>query len=208
MRVSINSFSGDAGLCDLTVVPFGVIGEIDYKKELGGETKELVKLGHLSKKQGNACLFCAPSDNHGLKRLSAFLFEKGRLSSIFDVNDGSGKYSPSYGVGTFNVNGVKAGVLIGDDGFDCDLVKALSLCGCSAIIDIYPDFCNEKRENAACFFSYAFGIDYLSVGTDKTICCVAGGKKNTGGKFGGTEIYELPCKRLYREIKMKKPGSR
>jgi len=199
----------------LTVVPYGVVDEIDYRKELKGETKELVSLGRVNRKTGGHCLVCAPSDNHGLKRLSAFLFEGGKLISIFDLNDGNVKYSPSYGVGTFSAGGVKCGVLVGDDGYDPDLVKALSLCGTGVIINLYPDLLTEMHVISARFFSYVYGVDFIGVGKNSSVACRAGGIIQSGVTACDKaeiavagESFDMPCKRLYRESRTKKTGNR
>lgn len=205
MIVKIDGVISSGGDADLTIVPFGCISEIDYKKELSGESCELVNLGRAARNNGGPMLFCASTDNHGIKKLSAFLFENGKLVTIFDLNEG-GKYSPSYGVGLFGRGSVKCGVLVGDDLFDCDLVKALSLCGCCLIIDLYPDFLNKNHIGAVNFYSYVYGVDFLCVCTDNSAFRIAGCdgvKTNCSGN-----IIDFPCKRLYREIRTKKPGCR
>ena len=194
---------------ELTIVKFGAVGEIDYKKELSGETKDLVFLGKSSKSFGGSTLFCAPSDNHGLKRLSAYLFTAGKLTAIFDMNEGYGKYISTCGVGTFSIGGVKIGVLIGNDGLDCDLVKSLVFCGCGLIIDLYPDFLTEIKEISAGFYSHVFGVDYVCVATDKVVARRAGGELVEFENADGKHLpLELSGRRIYREVRAKKPGSR
>ena len=194
---------------ELTIVKFGAVGEIDYKRELSGETKDLVLLGKSSKSFGGSTLFCAPSDNHGLKRLSAYLFSSGKLTSIYDMNEGYGKYIPTCGVGTFAIGGVKIGVLIGNDGLDCDLVKSLVFCGCGLIIDLYPDFCTRIKEISAEFYSHVFGIDYVCVTTDKVVAMRAGGEGiKSDSSDENFDSFELSGRRIYREVRAKKPGSR
>lgn len=205
MRVKIDGVTSAGGGADLTIVPFGHLSEIDYKKELAGESGVLVKLGKIARNNGGSTLFCAPTDNHGIKKISAFLFEFGKLVSIFDLNEG-GKYSPSFGVGSFGQNGKKCGVLIGDDLFDCDLVKALSLCGSCLIIDLYPDFLSKNHVCAVNFYSYVYGLDFICVGTDYSAYRFAGCAGAKTASVGS--VIDFPCKRLYREISIKKPGSR
>ena len=206
MRIKTGGFSGDKK-ADINVLPFGYTEEIDYKKELDGESGALVGLGHISKKNGGITLIGAPTDNHGLKRLSVIMFENGKLISIFDLNDGA-KYSPAFGLGTFSVGGVKCGVLVGSDLFDCDNVKALSVCGCALIIDLYPDLLNENVTNATDFYSYSFGIDCISICTDKAIASLAGGNKIQPSVTTEDFVFDMPCKRIYREARIKKAGSR
>lgn len=206
MRIKISNdvFNENHADADLSVVPFGAVGEIDYATELSGDTKALVTLGRSSKRSANVggyTLVGAPSKNRAIRRLSGFLFENGRLSSIFDVNNGSTKYSPSYGVGVFNCKGTKCGVLLGDDCYTPDLVKALSLCGCGLIIDLYPDLLTEMHETAARFYSFVFGLDYLTVGKDKASAYAAGGIKKSIDK----EVV-LSGKRIFSEVKIKKAG--
>lgn len=204
IKISAKGHVEENSNCDLMIMPFGEVGEIDYSSELRGETKDLVKLGRTSKRESSgasATLVGAYTKNRAIKRLSAFLFENGRLSYIFDVNDGFGKYASSYGVGYFICDNVKCGILLGNDSYSTDLVKALSLCGCSLIIDLYPDFLTPRRETIACFYSHIFGFDYLSVGKDKSIAYTAGGNK----KPFDAKI-ELSCKRFFREVYSKKPG--
>ncbi len=204
IRISKDVFNDENVNADLTVVPFGTVGEIDYATELSGDTKELVALGRSSKRLANGggyTLVGAPSKNRAIRRLSGFLFENGRLSSIFDVNVGTAKYSPSYGVGVFNCKGTKCGVLLGDDCYSPDLVKALSLCGCGLIIDLYPDLLTEMRETAARFYSFTFGLDFLTVGNDRGVAYAAGGMK----KNFDSEIVLLG-RRIFSEVKIKKAG--
>lgn len=205
IRISKDVFNEEHADADLTVVPFGAVGEIDYATELSGDTKELVALGRLSKRStsgGGYTIVGAPSKNRAIRRLSGFLFENGRLSSIFDVNVGSAKYSPSYGVGVFNCKGTKCGVLLGDDCYSLDLVKALSLYGCGLIIDLYPDLLTEMRETAARFYSFTFGLDYLTVASDRAAAYAAGGLK----KNFDSEIVLLG-RRIFSEVKIKKAGN-
>lgn len=206
MRIKTGGLS-DEKYADINVLPFGYTDEIDYKKELDGESGALVGLGHISKKNGGITLVGVPTDNHGLKRLSVIMFENGKLISIFDLNDGT-KYSPSFGVGSFGLGGVKCGVLVGGDLFDCDNVKALSVCGCALIIDLYPDLLNENVINATNFYAYSFGIDCICICRDKVIASLAGGKKIQPSAITDGAIFDMPCKRIYRDAKIKKAGCR
>ena len=187
---------------DLTVIPFGVCEEINYRKQLSGSSKQLVTLGRVCKARGGILLVGATSDNCGIKRKSVFVFEEGKLISICDMNCYEQKLSSAYGCKIINASGVKIGVLVDKDLFLPEAIKAFTYCGCGAIINLYADLLPKKASVAAEFYSYVYGVDTAVVASDKNCAFNACGEQI---RFFNECV--LTCKSNFKEVKIKKRGT-
>lgn len=187
----------------INVIPFGIIGEINLKRQMQGCATDLVTIGKLSKKLGGLTFFGAETDNCGIKRRSVFVYDEGKLVSICDQNRQTDKFSPSFGYKTFTVCGKKIGVLVDKDLFEVDAVKTLIYSDCCAIIDLYADFLTKKNEVASEFYSYVFGVDFVVAATDGTSAFFSSDKSFL--QSNACE-FELPCEKRYSEIRIKRRG--
>lgn len=169
MRVRVLKSLNASGKCDINVIPFGIIGEINFKKQIKGEALELVNLGKLSLKTGGVLLVGAVSDNYGVRRRSVFIFERGRLTAVSDMNFFEQGFSPATGYKIVQSVGGKIGVLVDKDAFSPSAVFSLCSCGCSAIIDLYADFSLRKARVAAEFYAYCHGVNFAVI-TQNEIC--------------------------------------
>lgn len=204
VRILCEPSRGDKKDDCINVVPFGFLKEINYKKQYDGSSDELVEAGRLSEKLGGTTVFGGVSDNLGIKKLSAFVFNGAKLVSICDMNDGDEKYSASFGYNILEICGKKTGIIVGNDVFCPDAVKALSLCGCVAIIDLYADFCENRARIAAEFYSFVYGVDFVAAGKKRSYYFASSG---SGGQIKHDCFIPLSCLKNYYEYRGKRRGA-
>lgn len=205
VRVKVTDKFGAKTGGDINVLPFGCVGEINFKKQLDGSADELVKLGRLSLNLKGALLLGCVSDNYGVKRRSAFLFEKGRLRSICDMNAYEEGYACSFGYKIFSVGSKKAGVLVDKDLYSPAAVEALVSCGCDAIINLYEGFSGRKAELAAEFYSYVYGVNFVFVSENVFFAFDSDGNPLA---LTTDKIVDLPDLKKCKEVRVKKRGLR
>lgn len=189
--------------CDINLIPFGTIGEIDFKKQLTGKAEDLVRLGRFSAAAGDLTLCGCVSDNYGIKKRSVFAFERGKLSAICDMNCYEDGFSASCGYKTFGAGNRKAGVIVDKDVYSFAAVSALAQVGCSVIIDLYAGFSVRKAEIAAEFYAYALGVNFVLCAENAVLAFDSYGDKikPDNGKM------ILPDLKKCREIRLKKRGA-
>lgn len=204
MRVRVLSKAEAYGKSDLSALPFGVIGEINFKKQIKGDAAELLGLGRLSVQAGGVLLAGCVSDNYGVKRRSVFAFEGGKLTAICDMNADEEGFSCSRGYKTLTFRGEKIGVLVDKDIFLPQAVFALCSCGCSAIIDLYADFLNRKAKIAAEFYSYCYGVNFVLAAQNETCVFNSLGEQIALNASGSAVLPEL---KKCREARVKKRGA-
>lgn len=188
---------------DLSILPFGIVSEIDFKKQLDGNAEDLLRLGRISKRSGGALLVGCLSDNYGLKRRSVFVFESGKLTAICDMNTEEGGFALSRGYKTFSCLGEKIGVLVDKDIYSPASVFALTACGCTAIIDLYADFLPRKAKIAAELYAYCYGVNFVLV--SKKESCVFNSYGEEVNLNGGSSFL-LPRLKKCSEARVKKRG--
>lgn len=189
--------------CEINVIPFGVIGEIDFKKQLSGGAEELVKLGRFSALAGDITLLGCVSDNYGIKKRSVFVFERGKLTSICDMNSAEEGFSPSAGYKIFSSGNRKIGVLVDKDLYSPMAVSSLAAVSCSVIIDLYEGFSARKAEIAAEFYAYAFGVNFVLVSENAFFAFDSYGDKI----LIENQKAVLPDLKICREVRLKKRGA-
>lgn len=191
----------------VNIVPYGVINEINFKKQLDGSAKQLVDMGKFSLKTGGVTLLASVSDNYGVKKRSVFVFGGGKLIGICDMNAYDDKYSSAVGYKIFSVGSSKIGVLVDRDIYDPDAVKALAMCDASAIVNLYEGFSARKAEVLSEAYSYVYGVHFVHVSENSAYAYDCGGDKvfNENAENASFELSE--CKKCY-EIKIKRKGVR
>ena len=147
----------------INLVSFEQTGVINFKREIEGKGHDLVDLGKYSALLGGVTLAGGISDNCGLKRKSIFVFERGRLNCICDMNRYEEKFSTANGYKIISYDNKKIGILVDKDLYSPDAVKALVLCGVGLIINLYEGFSAKKAVIASEFYSYVYGVDFLHI---------------------------------------------
>ncbi len=187
----------------VNVIPFGKIECIDFRRQINGSGKELVRLGKLAERLGGITLVGAESDNCGMKKKSVFVFEGSKLISICDMNEYQEKYLSSYGFKSIEFKGKKIGVLVDKDIYSPSAVKALCLNGEHAIINLYAGLLPQKAFVGCEFYSYVYGIDFICISQNKSKGFNAKGEEILMTEGEANFSFEG----VFREVRKKERGN-
>ena len=207
-RGRVEAFSPkDSQNSEIIVFGFGGIKELNYKKELKGESEELVKIGRLSK-ECNATIICGTeTENYGIKRISVVVADKGKIIGIADMNSKNIACGYSSGGGYKIVSTAvgKIGILVAEDLFCVEAVKSMSLCETDLIINVYPHFSDNKASITSRAYSLLFGVPMGVLASNLTLATSINGEV----LFSSPQdiiCWEIPTKKVYREITSKQRG--
>ena len=153
----------------INLIDFEQTGIINFKREIEGKERDLVDLGKNSLLLGGITLVGSISDNCGVKRKSIFVFEKGRLNCICDMNRFEEKFSTASGYKIISYENKKIGILVDKDLYSPDAVKALTLCGVGLIINLYEGFSAKKAVVSSEFYSYVYGVDFVHISKNQQL---------------------------------------
>ncbi len=143
MRIGFISGEGVRGFAerksgeraDLLFFGFGGLGEVDYERELKGESDDCERVARLSKREENLVVCGCVTNTRGLKRRSAIVAEGGKLIGISDKLYGvDDDYSPGDSLRVYQTAVGKMGVLVGEDLYFPDAAKALVACGSDFLV--------------------------------------------------------------------------
>ncbi|MBD5584466.1 MAG: hypothetical protein HDQ88_05240 [Clostridia bacterium] len=146
--------------CDLAVFGFSGLGEVDYEKELKGETEKFEESARLSKENGCGLVCGCKTVSRGLIRKSVAVSDRGKLLGISDMLHviDCEDFKSGSSLGFYRVNGCKVGLCIENDLLFPDTVKSLAMCGCNVIVAVLE----EIRDNVPALliraYSYLYGI--------------------------------------------------
>ncbi len=150
--------SGRASLANLYCLAFGAIGEVNYEKEVKGESNELEEVALFSRNFNCTAIVGCYTDTKGIKRKSTVVAEKGKILGISDMTTGfdGDKYKCGSGLRVYETSVGKLGVLVGQDIYFPELVKSLTQCGSEQIICMYENIGDSLeqiliRSNAFCY---------------------------------------------------------
>ena len=71
--------------CDVLALGFHGLGEIDYRRELAGETAKLEDMAILSRELGCVVVSGCYTDSCGVRHKSAAIAEKGKILGVADM---------------------------------------------------------------------------------------------------------------------------
>ncbi len=171
--ISKGNFSEQEGetQVDLTVCGFVNGGEVSYEKELSGESDFFERGAKRSKAEKNVIVCGCITNSRGHKRKSAFVAENGKLLGVSDMlHVIDGRYGSGAELRIYPTEIGKIGVVVGEDLYFSDTIKALALCGSNFIV---CPFAPMKGEVLALLRAHAFefGIPIFFCG--KGYCAIA-----------------------------------
>ena len=127
--------SCDRERTDVLLFGFNGIGEVSYEKELKGESGFFADVALLSKVGQNIVVSGCITDTRGVKRKSAVVAEKGKLLGVSDMlNAVDGEVNCGAALKIYDTSIGKMGVVLAEDVFFFEVMKALSVCGCDFIV--------------------------------------------------------------------------
>ena len=149
--------------CDVAVFGFGILGEVDYERELKGETEKFEDAARLSK-SSNCGLVCGcRTISRGLVRKSASVADRGKLLGISDMNHvlDDEDYKSGASLGLYKINGCKVGVCIENDLLFPDTFKSLTACGCGAVVVLMEELRDNIPPMLIRAYSYLYGVPII-----------------------------------------------
>ncbi len=184
------------------------LNKINYKNELNGSESLLTNFAKVSKISSKVLISGAFSDNYGIKRKSCVVADKGKLLGIQDMclNYDASAFSIGGSHKIFQTSQGKIGVLVDDDLYNFESVKAMSICDADLIVALI--FSEEKPQFSYIIktYSYLFGVPFVVLTKNSTLISNSNGEIVGGGRNDETHSI-LPLKKGYRLISLKKRGN-
>lgn len=141
---------------DLFINGFNGCERVSYRKELKGESNNLKEIATLSKKYDKSIISAFDTDNYGIIKRSAGVFDKGKLLGVSDATvsyEYSG-YMPSAGGKLYDLSCGKIALAVCDDIYSFGLFKSFAVCGAELTIAITND--TKKEINSILIRAYSF----------------------------------------------------
>ncbi len=164
--------------CDLVVMGFDGNEAIKYSKELRGETNKLKQLAAYSETIEKTIVSAFDTDNYGIIKHSAGIFDDGKLLGISDmtVSISDSPYMPGAHGKLYDTAAGKFAVAIGDDLFRFELFKSFAICGAESVIVIRKGNLIEINTILLRAYSYLLGLPILLVCKDKSVATTVKGE--------------------------------
>lgn len=152
--------SDRAERAELYCFSFGAIGEVNYEREVRGDSAELEDVALFSRNFDCTVIAGCYTDTKGVKRKSAVVAEKGKILGISDMTTGfdGDKYKCGSGIRVYETAVGKIGVLVGQDVYFPELVKSLALCGSDQIICMYEFLGDSLEQILLRANSFCYGV--------------------------------------------------
>ena len=144
--------------CDVLLFGFGGLGEVDYCRELAGETQKLEDAAILSRELGCVVVAGAYTDSCGMRYKSAVVAEKGRILGVADMLHSSEEEEFKSGahLKVFGTAAGKLGICVGEDLYFPSVAETLALCDADVIVSVFgcaEDFAPQLMMRACAFCS-------------------------------------------------------
>ena len=157
--------SCDRERADVLLFGFNGIGEVSYEKELKGESDFFADVALLSKAGQNVVVSGCLTDTRGIKRRSAVVAEKGKLLGVSDMlNVVDGELNCGAALKIYETGVGKMGVVIAEDLFFFDVVKALAVCGCDFIVCPFGAVTDGLQTLLLRAYAFCYGVPIIFCG--------------------------------------------
>ena len=192
--------------CDIAIFGFRGLGEVDYEKELKGESEKFEDAAKLSKKSKCGLISGCKTISRGLVRKSAAVSDNGKLLGIADMNhviDGE-EYKGGSALGFFSVNGCKLGICVENDLLFPEAVSALAACGCNVIVAMLEEIKNNLPPLIIRAYSYLYGIPIIMCAGKMAYFADITGAIATSSQ--NTTLFEVSLKNCYHIVTTRRKG--
>lgn len=169
MKIKIfNPESIDGDGYDVLVSPFADGETINYAKELKGDTTALKDLAAMTDYTDKSLVYAADTDNYGIIKRSAAVFENGKLLGISDatVAYSYDEHMPGANGKLYDLKSGKIGVSVDGDITAFELMRAFAICGAEAVIAVKKTKNKEIGGFLLRAYSYLLGIPFLLCAKD------------------------------------------
>ena len=192
--------------CDIAVFGFNSLGEVDFEKELKGESEKFEDAARLSKKAECGLICGCRTVSRGLIRKSVAVADRGKLLGISDMNhvlDGE-NFKSGVGLGFYKANGCKIGLCIENDLLFPDTFKALSLCGCNAVVVILEELKDNLPPLLIRAYAYLFGVPVIMCAGRTAFFADVSGAIATSTQ--GVNLFEISPQNRYHVVTTRTRG--
>ena len=174
--VSENTLSAfaerEAESAELILFGFNGVGEVNYEKELKGESVFFQSVALLSKKQKNVLACGCITNTRGHKRKSVVVAENGRLLGVSDMlHSIDGEWGCGANLRVYETKIGKMGVLVAEDLYFPEAVRSLVLCGSDFIFCVSDECENALKTSYIRTYAHAYGTPILLCGMG--FCAIA-----------------------------------
>jgi predicted amidohydrolase len=145
---------------DLCCLAFGSIGEVNYEKEVQGESNEMEAIALFSRNFSCVAVAGCYTDTKGVKRKSAIVADNGRILGVSDMThglDGDG-YKCGSGLRVYDTSAGRLGVLVGQDVYFPELTASLARCGGDVIVCAYEQLGENPEQILLRADAFRYGV--------------------------------------------------
>lgn len=145
---------------DIVCFSFQALGQVNYERELRGETNLFEDAALLSKEGKNVVVCGCYTDARGVRRKSVVVAERGRILGVSDmVNriDG-GEYRCGAGIKIFDTKAGKLGVVVAEDLYFPQVLQTLSVCGADVALCIFEEPNETLEQTLIRAGAYFYGL--------------------------------------------------
>ena len=180
---------------DVTIFGFNGVGEVNYEKELKGESTFFEEGTKLSKRDENIVIFGCVTDTRGHRRKSVAIAENGRLLGVSDMlHSIDGEYAAGANVRAYETRCGRMGVIVDRDLYFPETMRALALCGCSWIVCPFDRTVSPVDRAYLCVYAHACGVPIFLCGDGFSM--IVG--------YKGELIFSSPCSPIFAEYDEKR----
>lgn len=196
--------SCDRERADVLLFGFNGIGEVSYEKELKGESAYFADVALLSKAGQNIVVSGCITDTRGIKRKSAVVAEKGKLLGVSDMlNAVDGEVNCGAALKIYDTSIGKIGVVLAEDVFFFEVMKALSVCGCDFIVCPFGAVADSFLTVLLRAYAFCSGIPIAFCGAE--YCAIASPTGELAFSSPHSPVYaQLENQREYHLIETRK----
>lgn len=147
---------------DIYLFGFQGIGEVSYEKELKGETDFFSSAALLSKTYKSVVVCGCVTNTCGHKRKSAVVAENGKICGVSDaLHSVDGGCGCGAALRVYETKAGKMGVIVDEDLYFPDVIKALAMCGSDFIVCPFDGATDGLQSVLLRASAYYYGVPLL-----------------------------------------------
>ena len=192
--------------CDVAVYGFYGLGEVNYERELKGETEKFEEAARLSKNSACGLVCGCKTVSRGLKRKSVSVSDIGKLVGIAYLNQVvyCENYKSGASLGYYNINGCNVGICIENDLLFPDTFKSLAMCGCSVIVAVLEEVRDCIPPLLIRAYAYLYGVPIVMCAGKTAYFADISGAIATSTQ--GKTLFEIAPRSSYHIVTTRRRG--
>ena len=192
---------------DVLLFAFDGKTEVSYEKELKGESSFFEDVARLSKRENSVVVCGYVTDTLGLRRKSALVAKGGKLLGVSDMlNAVDGEIGAGAGLRVYDTDVGKMGVIVAEDLYFPETVRALSLCGSDFIVCPFGTVEARLQKTLVCANAYFSGTPIFLCGRGRCMVADPSGELVFDSPHSPVSFIYEP-KKEYHLIETRRKGS-